>query len=105
MIGGAIKKDTVIHTLAGQTDIANTLLAQLDKSYPEFKFSKNIFGNQVVPFAAYFFNDGYGFLLPDKHVVYDNAGEQFLEEVNATEQDLNLSKAYQQMLYSDYNSR
>jgi len=105
MIGGAVKKDTIIHTVAGQTDIANTLLAQLDQPYPEFKFSKNIFGNNVVPFAAYFYNNGYGFILPDKYMVYDNAAKRFLINENTTAADLNTSKAYQQSLYSDYNER
>lgn len=105
MIGGAVKKDTVIHTLSGQTDIANTLLAQLDKPSPEFTFSKNILGNKTVPFAAYFFNDGYGFLTPGKFVVYDNLGKQFLKNEGAREEDLDLSKAYQQTLFSDYNSK
>jgi phosphoglycerol transferase MdoB-like AlkP superfamily enzyme len=105
IVGGAVRQDTVIHTLAGQTDIANTLLAQLDKPSPEFRFSKNILGNKVVPFAAYFFNDGFGFLLPDKHMVYDNTGKQFLEQTNITEEDIMLGKAYQQVLYSDYNKR
>lgn len=105
IVGGAVRQDTVIHTLAGQTDIANTLLAQLDKPSLEFRFSKNILGNKVVPFAAYFFNDGFGFLLPDKHMVYDNTGKQFLEQTNITEEDIMLGKAYQQVLYSDYNKR
>ncbi|MBT1707495.1 sulfatase-like hydrolase/transferase [Fulvivirgaceae bacterium PWU5] len=105
IVGGAVRQDTVIHTLAGQTDIANTLLAQLDKPSPEFRFSKDILGNKVVPFAAYFFNDGFGFLLPDKHMVYDNTGKQFLEQTNITEEDITLGKAYEQVLYSDYNKR
>jgi phosphoglycerol transferase MdoB-like AlkP superfamily enzyme len=105
ILGGAIRSDTVIHTLGGQTDIANTLLSQLDRPQPEFKFSKNLLAHNVVPFAAYYFNDGYGFLLPGKFMVYDNPGKQFLENEQATVDDLNLSKAYQQVLYSDYNSR
>ncbi|MBT1704724.1 LTA synthase family protein [Chryseosolibacter indicus] len=105
IVGGAIKKDTVIHTLGSQTDIANTLLAQLDKPSKDFTFSKNLLSPTVKPFAAYFFNDGYGFLLPDKHIVYDNPGKQFLKKDNATESDLELSKAYQQVLYSDYNRK
>jgi phosphoglycerol transferase MdoB-like AlkP superfamily enzyme len=104
-LGGAIKKDTVIHTLSGQTDIANTLLAQLDKSSSEFTFSKNIMGNHVVPFAAYFFNDGYGFLKPGTYIVYDNPGKQFLKADGADSATLALSKAYQQYLYSDYNKK
>jgi phosphoglycerol transferase MdoB-like AlkP superfamily enzyme len=105
MLGGAIKKDTIIHTLSGQTDIANTLLAQLDKPHAEFKFSKNILARNAVPFAAYFFNDGYGFLRPDSYLVYDNPGKQFLKSVHADASTQDVSKAFQQFLFSDYNSR
>jgi phosphoglycerol transferase MdoB-like AlkP superfamily enzyme len=104
-LGGAVKEDTVIHTLSGQTDIANTILAQIDKTYPEFKFSKNIMGNHVVPFAAYFFNDGYGFLKPGQYIIHDNPGKQFLRRDGADANDLDVSKAYQQTLFSDFNSR
>lgn len=105
MLGGAIKKDTVITTIGNQTDIANTLLAQFQQESEEFNFSKNMFSTNVVPFAAYFFNDGYGFVLPGKHIVYDNPGQILLTKTNATEEDIELSKAYQQKLYSDYNKR
>lgn len=105
MLGGAIKKDTVITTMGNQTDIANTLLAQFQQESEEFNFSKNMFSTNVVPFAAYFFNDGYGFVLPGKHIVYDNPGQILLTKTNATEEDIDLSKAYQQKLYSDYNKR
>ncbi|HEY9007402.1 MAG TPA: sulfatase-like hydrolase/transferase [Ohtaekwangia sp.] len=105
MVGGPIKKDSIIHTVSGQTDIANTLLAQLDKSSPEFLFSKDILGNKVVPFAPFFFTDGYGFVMPDKFIVYDNPGKQFLKKENVDEHDIELSKAYQQILFSDYNKR
>jgi phosphoglycerol transferase MdoB-like AlkP superfamily enzyme len=105
-LGGAIRSDSVIHTLGSQTDIANTLLGQLDKTHPEFVFSRNLLQPNPKSFAAFFFNDGYGFLLDhDKFMVYDNPGKQFIVQENATPADLNLSKAYQQRLYSDYNSR
>lgn len=106
LLGGAIRSDTVIHTIGGQTDIANTLLGQLDKSHPEFVFSRNLLQQHPKSFAAFFFNDGYGFLLDhDKFIVYDNPGKQFIVQENVTPADLDLSKAYQQRLYSDYNSR
>lgn len=78
LLGGAILKDTVITTIGNQTDLANTLLAQLNHESDEFNFSKNMFSTKVVSFAAYFFNDGYGFVLPEKHLVYDNPGALFL---------------------------
>jgi phosphoglycerol transferase MdoB-like AlkP superfamily enzyme len=104
MIGGAIKTDTVIHTYGNQTDIPNTLLGQLAAPVPDFNFSKNILGSNAASFAAYFFNDGYGFVTPDAYIVYDNAGKQFMQQT-ADEHTIALSKAYQQMLYSDYNKK
>lgn len=106
MLGGALNtEDSVIQTFGNQTDIANTLLSQLDKPHPEFTFSKNLLGSPVTSFAAYFFNDGYGFVTPDVYIVYDNPGKQFIRKEGATEKDLDISKAYQQVLYSDYNKK
>jgi phosphoglycerol transferase MdoB-like AlkP superfamily enzyme len=105
MVGGAVKKDTVIHTYGGQTDIANTLLGQLSEPSDEFKFSKDLLSPKATSFAAYFFNDGYGFLSPGKYIIYDNPGKQFLRKEGATDKDLEISKAYQQTLYTDYNKR
>jgi len=103
--GGAVANDTVIHTFASQTDIANTLLGQLVKPSDEFKFSKNILSHNTASFAAYFFNDGYGFLTPQAYIIHDNTGGQFLRKDGASETEIETSKAYQQMLYSDYNSK
>jgi phosphoglycerol transferase MdoB-like AlkP superfamily enzyme len=55
--GGAIQKDSVIHTIGNQSDIANTLLGQLDKPLSEFIFSKDLFGNKTKDFAMYIFNE------------------------------------------------
>jgi phosphoglycerol transferase MdoB-like AlkP superfamily enzyme len=106
LIGGALnKRDTIIHTFSNQTDIANTLLAQLDIPHKEFNFSKNILSNKVNSFAVYFYNDGYGFIKPNQYIIYDNPGKQFLKSVNASEKDLGVSQAYQQVLFEDYNKK
>jgi len=105
-IGGTLaKQDTTVNTYANQTDIANTLLAQLDKPSDEFLFSKNILDKAVQSFAVYFFNDGYGFVTPHQYIIYDNTGKQFLKSDSASQHDLDVSKAYQQVLYEDYNKR
>lgn len=105
-LGGAIKKDTVIHTISGHTDIANTLLGQITQPSPNFIFSKNIFGNNVQDFAVYIFNDGYGYLTPKHYMIYDNSGKLYLREEGIfTEEDKNFPKAYLQKLYSDFNSK
>lgn len=105
MIGGAIKKDTIIDTYAGHTDIANTLLAQLDQVRPEFKFSRNVLSPKAHSFALYFFNDGFGLVAPDRYIIYDNIGKQYLRQDGASPQDLELGQAYQQTLFIDYNRK
>lgn len=105
MIGGALSRDTVIHTYGNQTDIANTLLAQLDKPSDDFRFSKNLLHPKSRSFSIYFFNDGYGFVDEDSYIVYDNAGKQFTRRETDSDNDIEISKAYQQILYSDYNKK
>lgn len=104
-LGGVIKKDSVIHTVGSQTDIANTLLGQLDTPSSDFIFSKDLLNNNLNPHAAFFFNNGFGLVLPNKFLVFDNTGKQFIKEENVVEHDKDLGKAYQQKLYSDFNSR
>lgn len=105
LLGGVLSKDSVIHTIGNQTDIANTLLAQLGKKDDAFVFSNDLFGPNLNQHAVFFFTDGYGFVLPDKFLVYDNIGKQFIKKENTTVYDEELSKAYQQKLYSDFNKR
>jgi phosphoglycerol transferase MdoB-like AlkP superfamily enzyme len=103
--GGGIKGDTVISTYAGQTDIANTLLAQLDNPRKEFRFSKNVMARDVKQFAFYFFNNGYGYVAPDEYIVYDHTAKQFVETSGANAEELDRTKAYQQALFSDFNAK
>jgi len=105
MIGGAVEKDSVIRKFANQTDIANTLLAQLGNPSTAFTFSKDILSPASKSFAAYFFNDGYGFVTPDQYIIYDNIGKQFLRKDDAGPDDLQRSLSYQQILYTDYNQK
>jgi len=105
LLGGVLSKDSVIHTIGNQTDIANTLLTQLGKRDDAFIFSNDLFGSNLNQHAVFFFTDGYGFVLPDKFLVYDNIGKQFIKKENTTAHDEELSKAYQQKLYSDFNKK
>jgi phosphoglycerol transferase MdoB-like AlkP superfamily enzyme len=103
-LGGAlIKRDTVVHTLAGQTDIANTLLAQLDGARSDFKFSKNILDKKARPFAIYVFNNGYGYIDPSGESIYDFDLKNFIGQ--AGQENLKEGKAYMQSLFNDYNAK
>jgi phosphoglycerol transferase MdoB-like AlkP superfamily enzyme len=105
MVGGAIRKDTVIDKFAGQTDLANTLLAQLGEPDAAFTFSKDILSRTSRSFAMYFFNDGYGFVTPDQYIIYDNIGKQFLRGADSSAEDLDRTRAYEQILFTDYNNK
>lgn len=103
--GGALTKGSVIHTMGGQTDIANTLLSQLGRRPSGFLFSKDLLAREVRSFAVYFYNNGYGFLTPSAYIVYDNQGKHFIKKEGATEEEIEMSKAYQQKIYTDYNKK
>lgn len=105
MVGGAIKKDTVIHKHASQTDLANTLLAQLAVPSPAFTFSKDVLSPSSPGFAMYFFNDGYGFVTPEQYIIFDNIGQQFLRNDGGAPEDLERTRSYEQVLFTDYNSK
>lgn len=104
-LGGAIKGDSIVHTLGNQTDIANTLLGQLGAADSSFTFSRDLFGNKMVEHTAFYYTDGYGFITPGSFVVYDNVAKKFIVDENASEFVKDVSKAHQQKLYSDFNKR
>lgn len=105
-LGGAVASDTVIHTMGGHTDIANTLLGQLDKPSDDFTFSKNLLDPAASDFAVYIFNNGYAYLRNDRYYVFDNTGKLFLVKEGAlSEEDFTEGKAYMQTLYTDYNAK
>ncbi|MBK5278150.1 MAG: sulfatase-like hydrolase/transferase [Bacteroidia bacterium] len=104
-LGGAItKRDTVIRTFAGQTDIANTVLAQLKNPVDKFKFSKNILSKEVRPFATYIFHNGYGYIDPNTENIYDFDFKKYIKQ-EGKDDDLKWGKAYMQVLFTDYNKR
>ena len=105
MTGGAIRSDTLIQKFASQTDLANTLLSQLADPSPAFTFSKDILSPSSESFAMYFFNDGYGFVSPDQYAIFDNIGKQFLREDGCSAEDLDRTRSYQQILFTDYNNK
>lgn len=105
MIGGAVEKKLIVDKYAGQTDLANTLLGQLGSQSPAFTFSKNILSSASQSFAVYFFNNGFGFITPDTYIVYDNTGEYYLHSEGASPTDLERSRAYEQVLFTDYNNK
>lgn len=106
-IGGAIAaKDTVIHTVAGQTDIPFTILRQLGLSSNEYRFSKDILGQPVCQFAFYDFNDGFGFVTADTKIAFDNVSRTVIyKEGPSVEKATETGKAYLQIFSRDFMMR
>jgi phosphoglycerol transferase MdoB-like AlkP superfamily enzyme len=104
--GGAVRKDSIIHKMGNQSDIACTLLTQLRRPASDFIFSKDLFDPGSRDFAMYIFNDGYGYIDGERYIIYDNPGKQYLRKDGVQKDDeLNFARAYAQKLYSDYNSK
>jgi len=103
-VGGALtKQDTIIHTLAGQTDIANTLLGQVHKTDSTFIFSKNLLAPDTKSFAVYVFQNGFGYIDNKNETLYDFDLRGYIKEGN--QDDLIWGEAYMQALFTDYNNR
>jgi phosphoglycerol transferase MdoB-like AlkP superfamily enzyme len=104
-LGGAIENPQQIHSTGNQTDLANTLLAQVGKAQQEFNFSKDLLSSVNQSFTVYSFNNGFGFLTPETHFVYDFDLKNYVIQSNASEQDLTRGLSYMQQLFKDYNKR
>jgi phosphoglycerol transferase MdoB-like AlkP superfamily enzyme len=106
-LGGALAvRDTVIHSVATQTDIPSTILAQFDWRGDDFKFGQNILGSSYNPFAVFVFNNGFGMVRNEGLFVYDNVANAIIQQSGEVKaEDLSEGKAFIQELYWDFNSR
>lgn len=105
-LGGVLTKpNSRITTFANQTDIANTVLAQLKlTSVEKFLFSKNILAQTVNPFALYVFNNGYGYVSPTHESIYDFDLKNYVSQ-SGHETERNAGQVYIQTLFNDYNKK
>ncbi|MDD4514844.1 LTA synthase family protein [Massilibacteroides sp.] len=106
-IGGAIKEPVVINKLVNQTDIAATLLKQLDIVNPALTFSRDIFSPDYPESIFYSFNNGFGVIDSTGASVYDNTTNTPLMEQPQTGSNVRLEKgkAILQTLYQDLGNR
>jgi phosphoglycerol transferase MdoB-like AlkP superfamily enzyme len=97
--GGAIKSDTVISDYFSQSDLARTLLNQMDIDASAYPLSKDIFKARH-RFAFYEFNNGFGMMSDSAKFVFDNdLYKVILQQGNVTASFLMGGKAIQQKVY------
>lgn len=106
-LGGAIKEPVVVDTYANQTDLAATLLSQMELPHKDFIFSKDLFDPNYPQFAFYTFTNGFGFIDSTGVSVFDNESDRPLieEPESGSELRLRKGKALLQTLYDDLGNR
>lgn len=101
LAGGALNvRDTVIPTIGSQTDVAATLLGQLDIPHSQYKFSKNLLAEPLIPFAYYSTNSAAGIVTPDGVTVMDLKSRKPLMG-DSLKRNAYFLKAYLQVLDED----
>ncbi|MXV15535.1 LTA synthase family protein [Hufsiella ginkgonis] len=110
VVGEPIKesfKGKVADKIMSQTDIAATLLGQLNLPSASFKWSKDVFNPGTPAFAFYNWDNGFGFATPQQTISFDNIGKHLIYRKNKVDKktDDSLSrvgKACMQQVFSDY---
>lgn len=103
-LGGALApRDTVVHRFGAQTDLAPTLLAQLDIPHTQYAFGHDLLARGATSFAYYSFLDGFGFVDPRGSLVYDALANRVTERAgDAGEPELRAGQALLRLSYQAF---
>ncbi|HTN07007.1 LTA synthase family protein [Agriterribacter sp.] len=94
--------------MGSQTDIATTLLKQLQITDTAFKWGNDLLNPNRKPFAFYTFDDGFAWLTAKDTLIFDNRAKRLLipvhKSADAAMNDSLLTdgKAYMQVLYDTF---
>ncbi|WP_299760628.1 LTA synthase family protein [uncultured Pontibacter sp.] len=104
LAGGALAKGGITeNSLGSQTDIAATVLAQLQMPTQDFKWSRNLLAENSSPFAFYVYNDGFGYITPNGVLIFDNVAKQAIQlDSGVTQEQVAYGKAYMQHSFEDF---
>ena len=106
--GGAVSGPRVVDKIVNQSDMAATILGQMDIANDDFPFSRNLFtDNYSYPFAFYSFNNGFAFIDSSGVSVFDNNSGQLIHSRGEKDngERLTKGKAILQTMYDDLGSR
>ncbi|RRB07000.1 LTA synthase family protein [Larkinella rosea] len=103
-LGGALKSSPQqIDQIGSQTDLAATLLHQLNLDASDFKWSRDLLNSRNRPFAYFAFNNGFGVVQPNRHLLFDNTSRQLISSGGTVDkQDIELGKAFEEESYQDF---
>lgn len=96
------KRDTIINTIANQTDIAAMLLAQMNISSDQYAYSKNILSDNTQHKTTFEFRNGFGYVSDSVSYFFYNDSKSFsVVKGSIKERDKMEGKAFYQILYND----
>lgn len=106
-LGGALINNGIyISSFGSQTDLANTLLSQLDLPVSQYEFSKNLLNTESSSFAFYSYQNGFGILSDSVYLVYHLPTSGFkIETGSAAPLWRKPGLAYLQYISSDFIKR
>lgn len=103
-LGGAVKQPAQIDSIVNQTDLAATLLGQMELPHEDFVFSRDVMADTYTyPFAFHTYNNGFIFRDLEGVTRFDNVSGQALEGADYRREEL--GKAILQTLYTDLSKR
>lgn len=98
-LGGAVKQSAAIDTFCSQSDLAATLLGQLEIDCSQFVMSRDIFAPKDEAFGYYTFNNGFGVVQADGATIYDCTTDSIISgDVSAKRETIGKT-----MLQTTYN--
>ncbi len=113
LTGGALApaaRGRQVLTYGSQTDVAATLLHQLNLPATNFPWSRNLLAPAPPAWpggaAFYSFTDGFGVATPAGTVTYDNVARRVIEQDSAvSRRQLRFGQAYEQVSFGDFLHR
>jgi phosphoglycerol transferase MdoB-like AlkP superfamily enzyme len=104
--GGALNQSAMqVDTYASQDDLAATLLAQLDIDHSDFLFSHDIFDTSQSHSAFWTWNNAFGLINADGHLIYNLTGNNIIDEGGTTTDFERRGKAIVQTIHQDIRKR
>ncbi|MDE7396756.1 MAG: hypothetical protein K2M98_03410, partial [Muribaculum sp.] len=93
----------IVDKTVGQTDLAATLLGQLNIPHDDFLFSRDIFAAPYEPWAFHSFTNGMLFIDENGHTEFDTVGQTIVD--GGSPDRINRAKALVQTYYNDLANR
>lgn len=93
-----------IEKIGNQTDIAATVLAQLDINSDRFPWSKDLLNPSSKDFSFFNWDNGFGFVTKNQTFSFDNVGRRIIykEKIMPSTEQVASGKAYMQEVYQEY---